>query len=60
MSVCPAGLELIGPYLDHRKEYIRSVVKPLQDRKENVYVLPGQDQATTVSRRFPNKTPLPA
>ena len=60
MSVCPAGLDLIGPYLDNRKEYVRSVVKPLQERKENVYVLPGQDQGTAVSKKFPNKTVRPA
>jgi epoxyqueuosine reductase QueG len=56
MSVCPAGMDLIGPYLDNRKEYIRSVVKPLQEKKENVYVLPDQNSATAVSRKFPNKT----
>jgi ferredoxin len=60
MSVCPAGLDLIGPYLDNRKEYLLSVVRPLQERKENVYVLPGQDQATAVSKKFPNKTVRPA
>lgn len=60
MSVCPAGLDLVGPYLDHRKEYLQRVVKPLQDRKENVYVLPGQDQATKVSSKFANKTARPA
>jgi heterodisulfide reductase subunit C len=60
MSVCPAGQDLLGPYLDNRKEYVRSVVKPLQERKENVYVLPGNDQATAVSKKFPNKTVRPA
>ena len=60
MSVCPAGLDLIGPYLDNRKEYLRSVVKPLQDRNESVYVLPDQDQAIAVSKKFPNKTVRPA
>lgn len=60
MSVCPAGLELIGPYLDNRKEYIQSVVKPLQERKDYVYVLPGEDQAEAVSKKFPNKTVRPA
>ncbi len=59
MSVCPAGLDLIGPYLDSKNEYLRSVVKPLQERKENVYVLPGQDQAIAVSKKFPNKTIQP-
>ena len=60
MSVCPAGLSLIGPYLDHRMEYIERVVKPLQERKENVYVLPDQDSETAVRKKFPNKTPKPA
>lgn len=60
MSVCPAGQDLPGPYLDNRNEYIQSVVKPLQERNENVYVLPGQDQATAVSKRFPKKTVRPA
>ena len=59
MSVCPAGLELIGPFLDHRKEYMQRVVKPLQDREENVYVLPGENQAAAVSKKFPNKTAKP-
>jgi len=59
-DVCPAGQDLLGPYLDNRKEYVRNVVKPLQERKENVYVLPGQDQATVVSKKFPNKTVRPA
>lgn len=60
MSVCPAGLDLIGPFLDHRKEYMQRVVKPLQRRKENVYVLPGGDQETRVNKKFPNKTTRPA
>lgn len=60
MSVCPAGLDLIGPYLDHRKEYIQDVVKPLQDRKENVYVFPGTESALRVNKNFANKTPRPA
>lgn len=60
MSVCPAGLDLIGPYLENRKEYLQSVVKPLQERTEDVYVLPGEDQTTTVTMKFPNKTPRPA
>lgn len=59
MSVCPAGLALIGPFLDQRKEYMQRVVKPLQDREENVYVLPGKDQAAAVSKKFPNKTARP-
>lgn len=56
MSVCPAGTDLIGAYIDNLKEYIDSVVKPLQLRKENVYLLPGSESEALLVRRFPNKT----
>lgn len=60
MSVCPAGLDLLGPFLDKRKEYLQSIVKPLQERTENVYVLPDPEQAAAVTKRFPNKIVRPA
>ena len=53
MSVCPAGLDLIGPYLESRRGYLENIVRPLQDRKEMVYVLPGEDSEAAVARRFP-------
>ena len=56
LAVCPAGEELIGPYLEDRKAYIESVVKPLQGRKESVFVVPGSDAEAHVARRFPHKT----
>ena len=56
MSVCPAGLDLIGPYLESRRGYLENIVRPLQDRKEMVYVLPGEDSEAAVTRRFPGKT----
>lgn len=59
MSVCPAGLDIIGSYIDRRKEYIKAIVKPLQERKENVYILPGAESGTSLSKRFPNKTAKP-
>jgi len=31
-------------------------VKPLQDKSETIYVVPGSDAETYVTRRFPNKT----
>ena len=55
MAVCPAGEDVIGPFRDHRSEFLKTVVKPLQDREEEVYVTPGSDAAAFVRRRFPHK-----
>ena len=59
MSVCPAGSNIIGSYIDSRKEYIQAIVKPLQERKESVYVFPGPESEASLSKRFPNKTARP-
>ncbi|HZF40535.1 MAG TPA: 4Fe-4S binding protein, partial [Blastocatellia bacterium] len=55
MAVCPAGEDVIGPFLTDRKSYLQSVVKPLQEKEETVYVVPGSDAEEHVARRFPNK-----
>ncbi len=55
MSVCPAGEDVIGPFLTDRKEFLKEVVKPLQDKVETVYVIPGSDAEGYVPRRFPHK-----
>jgi ferredoxin len=55
LSVCPAGEEVIGPFLTDRKEFLKDVVKPLQDKVETVYVVPGSDSEDYVARRFPHK-----
>ena len=41
LAVCPAGEEVIEPYLDDRKEFMDRVLKPLQDKRETLYVLPN-------------------
>jgi len=56
LAVCPAGEDLIGPYLEDRKAYIESVVKPFQGRKESIFVVAGSDAEAHVARRFPHKT----
>jgi ferredoxin len=43
LSVCPAGQDVVGPFLTDRKEFLKDVVKPLQDKVETVYVVPGSD-----------------
>jgi ferredoxin len=55
LAVCPAGEDVIGPFLTDRKTYLEEVVKPFQEREEIVYVVPGSDAEEHVARRFPNK-----
>lgn len=56
MAVCPAGEDVIGPFLENRKQYLDDVVRPLQQKEETVYVVPNSDAETHVAKRFPNKT----
>jgi hypothetical protein len=55
MAVCPAGDDVIAPFLTDRPQYLRDVVRPLQDKDETVYVVRGSDAEEYVARRFPNK-----
>jgi ferredoxin len=55
LGVCPAGEEVIGPFLTDRAGHVRDVVRPLQDKEETVYVVAGSDAEEHVARRFPNK-----
>ncbi|HYL80504.1 MAG TPA: SCP2 sterol-binding domain-containing protein, partial [Candidatus Acidoferrum sp.] len=59
LAVCPAGEDVIAPFLSNRPHYLREVVKPLQDKAEPVYVVPGSDAEAHVTKRFPHKTPRP-
>lgn len=56
MAACPAGEDVIAPFLSDRKAFIQQVVKPLQDKSETIYVVPGSDAEIYVSKRFPHKT----
>ena len=55
LAVCPAGDEVIPQYLDDKKGFIEDVVKPLQQKIETVYVLPGSDAESHVLHMFPHK-----
>jgi ferredoxin len=55
LAVCPAGEDVIGPFLVDRKGFLQDLVKPLQDKVEMVYVVPGSDAESHVARRFPHK-----
>ena len=56
MAVCPAGEDVIGPYLTDRKAHQQEVVKPLQDKPEPVYVIKGSDADLYASKKWKNKT----
>jgi ferredoxin-NADP reductase/Fe-S-cluster-containing hydrogenase component 2 len=56
MAVCPAGEDVIGPYLQDKQRHLKEVVRPLQERSEPVYVVEGSDAETTARRKFKNKT----
>jgi Fe-S-cluster-containing hydrogenase component 2 len=56
MAACPAGEDVIGPFLAKRKEFVQAVVKPLREKPEPIYVVPGSDAETYVAKHFPHKT----
>lgn len=56
VAVCPAGEE-VQDFLADRKRHFAAVVKPLRERTEPVYVVPGSDAEAYVARAFPHKRP---
>jgi ferredoxin-NADP reductase/ferredoxin len=59
MAVCPAGEDVIGPYLYDKQRHLNEVVRPLQERGEPVYVVAGSDAEAVARRKFKNKTVKP-
>ena len=56
LAVCPAGEDVIGPFLTDQGDHLKEVVRPLQEKEETIYVTPGSDAEEHVARRFPQKT----
>jgi ferredoxin len=59
MAVCPAGEDVIGPYLASKKNFADDVMRPLQAKHEPVYVVPGSDAEAHVQKRYPHKAIRP-
>ncbi len=55
LAVCPAGEDVINPFLEDRPGYVKQVVKPLQDKEETLYVLPRSDAEEFAKTRYPHK-----
>jgi Fe-S-cluster-containing hydrogenase component 2 len=59
LAVCPAGEDVISPFLDDKAQFVQDMVKPLQRKHERVYVIPGSDAEQHVAKRFPTKEARP-
>ncbi len=57
LSVCPAGEDVIQPFIEDRKGFLQDYVKPLQKKPEQVFVVKGSDAESHLLKRFPEKTP---
>lgn len=55
LAVCPAGEDVIEPYLKDRKGFMDLVLKPLQDKVETLYVLPNSNAKAHAEKRYPHK-----
>ncbi len=56
LAVCPAGEDVIGPFLANRGTFLKDTLRPLTDKEETIYVIAGSDAEEHVPRRFPAKT----
>ena len=55
LSVCPAGEDVIGPYLEDKAGFLKEIVRPLTEKEETIYVVAGSDAESHVAKRFPKK-----
>jgi len=56
LAVCPAGEDVIGPYLQDKGAFKNTTLKPLTDKVENIYVVKNSDAEAHVTKQFPNKS----
>jgi ferredoxin len=56
LAVCPAGEDVIGPFLSDKATFLKDTLRPLTDKVETLYVIAGSDAEEHAARRFPKKT----
>jgi len=55
VAVCPAGEDVLPPYLESKKGWKNDVLDPLVQKEETLYVLRNSDARDHAERRFPHK-----
>lgn len=55
LAVCPAGEDVIGPYMKDKAEHLKRIVRPLQEKAEPLYVVRGSDAEAHAQKHFPHK-----
>jgi Fe-S-cluster-containing hydrogenase component 2 len=55
MAVCPAGEDVIGPFLTDKANFLKETVRPMQEKSETIYVVKGTDADGYVQKKFKNK-----
>jgi hypothetical protein len=55
LAVCPAGEDVLRPFLTDRRAFLQDIVRPLTEKEETVYVIHGSDAEEYTPRRFPKK-----
>jgi hypothetical protein len=55
LAVCPAGEDVIGPFLTNKATFLKDTLRPLTEKEETLYVIAGSDAEDYAPRRFPKK-----
>ncbi len=55
LAVCPAGEDVIGPFLTDKATFLKDTLRPLTEKEETLYVIAGSDAEDYAPRRFPKK-----
>lgn len=55
LAVCPAGEDVIGQYLTDKPTFLKETLRPLTEKEEILYVIPGSDAEESAPRRFHKK-----
>jgi hypothetical protein len=57
MAVCPAGEDVVAAYRANKAAHTKQFLRPLQQKVEPVYVIPGSDAEAYAKKRYPHKRP---
>lgn len=55
LAVCPAGEDVLGPFIASKAHHMETIVRPLQQKNEPLYVVKGADAEAYAMKRFPHK-----